>query len=128
MPGELEVAAAWLQHSRTHWAIEAVDGLIEPAEGLQPGWRLMEALIAQASEDDLENIGAGPLERFVKRHGPEAIALIEQAAASEPKFKIALGHVWIEENYHPPDITARLIAASGGKIEPLGRIGPPADA
>lgn len=122
------MAAAWLQHLRTRWALDAADSLIEPIGGLTTGWQLIQALIAQATEDDLEFIGASPLERFVKRHGVEAIAEIERAAAREPKFRIALGHVWIEENYHPATIIARLVAASGGKMVPSGQIGPPTDA
>lgn len=125
---EHEVAAAWLQHSRTLWALDAVDSLIEPASDGERAWSLLTALIAQADESDLEAIGAGPMERFVKRHGAAAIERIEKAAAAEPKFRTALGGVWIEENYHPPTITSRLVTASGGALRPSGTIGRPVDA
>lgn len=130
MASEHEVAAAWLQHSRTRWALDAVDELIEPASDGEGAWSFITALIAQAEENDLELeiIGAGPMERFVKRHGPAAIERIEEMAARESKFRTALGCVWIEENYHPPAITARLVAASGGLLKPSGMIGRPVDA
>lgn len=123
-----ELARAWLQHSRTMWVGDAVAEEMRPDSGLERSWHFLRALIRQAEPSDLEFIGAGPLEDYVKRHGELAIDRIESEAQINAPFRIALGRVWIETNYLSPPVTARLVAASGGVIEPTGSIGRPPDA
>jgi hypothetical protein len=78
------------------WAADAVDEAIDAR-----GDRAVEMLVALASaatDDDLADLGAGPLEQFF--HEPlddRDIDLIVAAIRQTPGLRAALSHVWWSE-------------------------------
>ena len=82
-------------------------------------WAVVLSLVESALPDDYGAIGAGPLEDLVARYAPGFIDRIEAEAASNHRFRGTLGRVWVNSRYQAPDIVARLVAASGGVIEPM---------
>ena len=99
------------------WGVEAV----MEAEGLgspQLSWRLLLALCALVDPADLErinDIGAGPLESFIRTFGEEAMDLIEPAVATHPTLLLALGAVWGWSEPFRPRID-RFLARHGQKL------------
>jgi hypothetical protein len=77
------------------------------------------ALVSRAEQEELEYIGAGPLENLVEEHAPAFIDRIEAAAITDTKFQEALSTIWLNSLYQQPEIVARLVAASGEAIEPF---------
>ena len=56
---------------------------------------LVQALVAEARDDEeLALVGAGPLEDALCHQGPAIIRQIEEAAATDRRFRIALAGVW----------------------------------
>jgi hypothetical protein len=64
-------------------------------------------------------VGAGLLEDLCQDHGVQFINRIEEQAKSDPKFKVALGEVWLNSLYAPKAIVERLVVASEWMIEPF---------
>lgn len=78
------------------WAAEALITLGDEPD-LKREWRVIRKLCVSAegaSDQVLGMIGAGPLEDLLRRHGEEAMDLIEPAADVMPALLIALGGVW----------------------------------
>jgi hypothetical protein len=78
------------------WAVEALIALGDEPD-LTLEWRVIRRLSVGAdgaSEELLGAIGAGPLEDLLRRHGEEAMDLIEPAADGIPALLTALGNVW----------------------------------
>ena len=57
-------------------------------------WQFILAAIAHASEDELGDIAAGPVEHLLGKHGDSYIKEVEQRAESDPKFARMLSGVW----------------------------------
>ena len=93
------VARVWFERdgmSRHGWVWEVVDHVCDhdPERAVV----VIRALVAEAKDDDeLAVIGAGPLESLLRQQGPQAIALVEAAAAEDPRFRFALAGVWPSE-------------------------------
>lgn len=82
-------------------------------------WELVLTLLRLAPDDDLGFYAAGPLENLVSRRAVELIGEIEAEARRDPRFRSALGCIWLSRGDMPDDILARVVAASGGAINPL---------
>ena len=57
-------------------------------------WQFILAAIAHASEDELGDIAAGPVEHLLGKHGDRYIEEVEQRAEADPKFARMLSGVW----------------------------------
>src|SRR5262249_22895008 len=79
-------------------------------------WRLVRAILDATVDDDLAHQAAGSLEEVVRLRGSDLIASIERDAAQDPRFRWALGQIWLSEGELPPDVLARVVAASGNTI------------
>jgi hypothetical protein len=79
-------------------------------------WRLVRAILDATDDDDLAHQAAGPLEEVVRLRGSDLIASIERDATQDPRFRWALGQIWLSEGELPRDILARVVAASGDTI------------
>jgi hypothetical protein len=116
-----DIADAWCRYtSRPH--IDGVDGddpdewaslLVTDIEELDElrARCLLDRLVDRAPNDDLEVVGAGPLEDFVKGHNEDRLLWIEARAASSARFRQALACVWIWSL--EPQVFARVERAAG---------------
>lgn len=88
------IARSWLQHEyRPEWVFGWVHGLVQhdPSQA----WPLLVALVAGARDDEeLAGVAAGPIEDFLKYHGPDVIAKVEAEAKANPAWRRALSLVW----------------------------------
>jgi len=57
-------------------------------------WLFILAAIAHASDKELGQIAAGPVEHLLGKHGENYIEKVEQRAESDPKFARMLAGVW----------------------------------
>ncbi len=115
-------ARIWLQYHEEHrdedfWAVNSMFLLHE--EDPERAWQVILELVAQASEEQLGAIGAGPLESLIDDHAEAFVDRIEAAAITDTKFQEALSGIWLNSFYQKPVTVARLVAASGGAIEPF---------
>lgn len=120
-----ELAKAYLKHHRTNaeadfWAWEEVtDRTAYSDSNADDAWELVLALVALAADDELGYVGAGPVEDFVRRFGAERIEQVEMQARRDPRFRVALGRIWLSRDGLPPPILERVVRASNGQIRPL---------
>ena len=98
------------------WAWEAV-GEMSRAPNAEDAWDLVVALVRRAPEDQLGRVGAGPLEDMVDTHGSALVEWIEGESRRDPRFKEALSRIWLTRGTVPAPVEARIVAASGGRIE-----------
>ena len=120
-PSPQEWAAAWLRNSyeRTTKAFWAWEDLTDAAyDDPERAWQVILQLVRDAQPDRYGYIGAGPLKHLIRAHAQAFIDRIEAQAASDPRFREELGQVSVNTLEHRPEIVARLVAASGGVIEP----------
>ncbi len=111
-------AAAGFDDEADFWAWEAVDDAVWNSS-TDDIWALILDLVERAPDALIGNVAAGPLEHAVVEHGPALIDRIETEAASDPRFRRALGSIWLEHGELPPDVLNRLVRASGNRITPL---------
>lgn len=91
---ELRVAHSWLEVQRHWWAWEQVHRLSEGDP--HAAWSLLGTLVDLADSDELlGDIGAGPLEDFVRAHATQFIRELEMKAATDPRFRRLLSNVLI---------------------------------
>jgi hypothetical protein len=89
-----DLIAAWLAMQRNWWSHEAMEHLCrEQPEECWP--TLLSLLDAADTEELLGDIAAGPLEDFLKHHGPQFVGRVEQEAMTNAKLRIALASVWL---------------------------------
>ena len=89
-------AQQWLAEWRTaKWSV-ATDRLRDAIrDDPEVAWSLIGQLVATASDDeDLDMIGAGPLEDLLCDHGPLFIDRVEKLAVSDRGFRRSLADVW----------------------------------
>ncbi len=106
-----------LQADEFFWAWETAQQLIvgRDAVSLEDGDRLalLTALAHRAPDEQaLAYLGAGPIEDLLRRDGPP-IALIDEHAQRNEKFRVALRCAWFDEDLPAAD------------AERLRRFGPP---
>jgi hypothetical protein len=101
------IAQGWIEVQRNWWAYEA---LLERCEFEPEGaWDVIVALAALCDSDELvEDLGAGPLEDFIRHHAPNYVDPLEALAKRSPPFGAALGHVRLPISTDP--ISTRLFA------------------
>ena len=87
-----EMAAAWLTSQETFWAWEAIRDVVERGEA--DAWFVLSELVRRSSLDGLGAIGAGPLEDWLGDHGEKVIDLVEEVAAQDQRWRIAISSVW----------------------------------
>jgi hypothetical protein len=116
-----------LRHYRTRaenhaFAYDEVEARVSREKAdLEDAWALVLALIETASDDrEVGYVAAGPLENVVRRFGPALIDRIEAASHQDPKFRTALGAIYLRRDELTVDIVERLVRASNGTIRPLG--------
>lgn len=83
------------------------------------GWGLVREPVQRAPDHVLEFVAAGPLEHLVPAHGSALVDRLEHEAARDERFKSALGGIWMRHGDLPPEVETRIVAASGGQIQPL---------
>lgn len=124
------VAADYLRYTRQlrtqepDAAAEAAYDLVERTIHHGPaslGWEYVLAILTQGSDDDLDYLAAGPLENLVRAHGTALVESIEREAERDPRFKWALGCIWLTEDILPEDVRDRIVRASDEHIKVLGR-------
>lgn len=57
-------------------------------------WQFILAAVAHASEEELGDIAAGPVEHLLGKHGDRYIGEIERRAETDPKFARLMSKVW----------------------------------
>lgn len=81
-------------------------------------WRFLSAAMNHAeSDDEFGHIAAGPLEHLLSKHGEDYIALIEERAASDPKFARMVTGAW--KHMMTDDIWQRVQAIQAKCPNPL---------
>jgi hypothetical protein len=99
------VARSWLEVQRHWWAFVRMDEFLrdDPAGA----FAILETIIDQAQSGELlGDVGAGPLEDFVRKHGAVFIDRIEEHATRDRRWREALSGVWIPDGDDP--LTQRL--------------------
>lgn len=104
---------AWNQLQRNWWAHAEIFAACDK----QPrrAWRLLGRMADLASTSELvADLGAGPLEDFIRNHAPQFITQIEMRAPQHPRFRRALRSVRLPRATDP--VSARLFALG---VEPV---------
>ena len=104
---------AWNQLQRNWWAHgEIFDACVrEPRRA----WRLLGRMAELAATTELiQDLGAGPLEGFIRSHAPQFIGQIERRAAQHPRFRRALRCARLPRARDP--VSSRLFALG---VEPV---------
>lgn len=118
------VVATWIRHAQDRrkedfWAWDWVMSQVCWNASAEDAWEIVVELVRAAPAGLLGAIGAGPLEDLVNRFGADLIDWIEGEARRDRRFQQALGAIWLRIGTLPLDIQARVVAASGGLIEPF---------
>ena len=101
-----QIARAWVVFQRNWWAHNQVVALCR--EHPKKAWALLQHLLVLANTKDLIlDVGAGPLEDFIRAHASTYIKRIELLAANNVRFRKALRNVWIPAG--KDDATMRLV-------------------
>lgn len=91
-----EIVEAWINYTKLFWAFDYVHDLVRanPGEAIELTRRLIDAALDPMA---LAVVAAGPLEDLLRYHCSEVISRVEEFAASDEKFRTALGGVWLNE-------------------------------
>jgi hypothetical protein len=111
---------AYLRHTGQktvddEWAWNAVEHIVR-GHSAEAAWDLVVGLVRRAPDAQLGQVAAGPLEDMINVHGPGLVEWIEGESRRDPRFKEALGRVWLSRGTMPLAVEARIVAASGGRI------------
>ncbi len=110
----LGVARAWVRVQRNWWAYGQVQAAVENHP--RRAWALLGHLADLAASDELvDDLGAGPLEDFVQAHAPKFIGQIERRAVEHDRFRRALRSVRLPRGTDP--VSRRLLALGCRPIE-----------
>jgi hypothetical protein len=110
----LDVAGAWIQLQRNWWAYHEVQDAV--ADRPRKAWLLLGRIADLASTRELESdLGAGPLEDFVRLHAPRYIGQIERRASEHDRFCRAMG--WVRLPRARDRVSQRLFALKCRPIE-----------
>lgn len=91
---QTRLARAWLEVQRNWWAWDQFEKLVETEPRL--AFAILGTLIDLADDEDLlGDIGAGPLEDFLRKHGSLFIDDLEHRAAADHRWRSALASVWL---------------------------------
>ena len=101
-----QIARAWILYQRNWWAYEKAHNLCwrHPVKA----WALLQHLLELADTKDLIlDVGAGPLEDFIRHHATSYIKRIESLATNNIRFRKALRNVWIPASHD--EVSRRLV-------------------
>lgn len=102
---EQEVVADWITNQETFWAWEVMDKACR--DDPEKGWQLVLAILqATDSPQMLANLGAGPLEDLLAKHGKLLIDRTEELAEHDAKFRQCLSNTW--QNSMSDDVWIRV--------------------
>jgi hypothetical protein len=104
-----------LRRDQDFWACERVHEIVADADA-ERAFRLVLELVRSAADHHLQAVGAGAVEKLVKRHAAALIDQIEAEARRDARLREALGSVWLVAEDVPAHVLARLQEASGGTI------------
>jgi hypothetical protein len=91
---DFEIVRAWNHLQRNWWAHKEV--FDECAKHPRRAWRLLGCLADAASSKELiGDLGAGPLEDFIRLHAPKYISQIEARARKSRRFRQALSRAYL---------------------------------
>jgi hypothetical protein len=82
-------------------------------------WELVLEVLRRVPDERLEVYAAGPLEDFVRRWGVDLVGEIEKEALRDPRFRWALGCIWLLVGDLPSTELERIVQASDGQIMPV---------
>src|SRR5687768_11985937 len=97
------------------WAWQRVHDIVNGPDP-EHAFALVLALVAAAPDHRLEHVGAGAVEDIVETHAPVLIDRFEIEARRDPRFREALGSIWLVAEEIDPLILARLQDVTGGTI------------
>jgi hypothetical protein len=101
------LARAWIALQRNWWAHGELGDLC--ASSPVEAWQVLVRLAVLCDSDELtEDLGAGPLEDFIRFHAPTYIDAIDDLARQNAAFRTALQHVLLPDAGDP--ISKRLFA------------------
>lgn len=109
-----EIVRAWNRVQKNWWAWEAIYAACRN----QPrrAWRLLGRMADLASSEELiTDLGAGPLEDFIRDHAPKFIRQIEHRATPHVRFRRALRSVYLPRS--SDDVSTRLFALGVNSIK-----------
>jgi hypothetical protein len=110
----LRVARAWVKLQQNWWAYNDLQDAVENRP--RTAWLLLGHLADLASTPELiDDLGAGPLEDFVRAHAPKYIGQIERLAAKHDRFRRAIRSVRLPRASDP--VSQRLLALGCRGIE-----------
>jgi hypothetical protein len=108
--GTLVSLEGWAAGSN-HWAHGVMSTLIDDAP--EVAWPLLLEVADRADNRQFGALGAGFLEDFIAKHGRQFIDRIEDRAADDPRFRLALQNVWRQGG--PKDVWARIVPLLDGR-------------
>ena len=111
-PSATALAEAWLEEWRHEAFGRACDFINEMTRRAAPGvLDLLRVFAECATTDELDWIGAGPLEDLLSHSGNGAVVLegVEKLARSHDAIALALRNVWLGDTV-APEIRSRLVA------------------
>ncbi len=81
-----------LKQAETSWELtRLIESQLDPDKALGV---ILGIMALDNKDEELDLLGAGPLEDFLNNSGPEYIDVIEQLAAQNPRFMTVLKGVW----------------------------------
>jgi hypothetical protein len=110
----LGLARAWVRVQKNWWAYDEVQDAVENHP--RRAWALLGRLADLAASDELiDDLGAGPLEDFVQAHAAKFIGQIERRAVEHDRFRRALHSVRLPRA--SDSVSRRLLALGCRPIE-----------
>jgi len=111
---DFRVARAWVKVQQNWWAWNELRDAVENRP--RTAWRLLGHLADLAATSELVNdLGAGPLEDFVRAHAPKYIAQIERRASAHRRFRRAIQ--WVRLPRASDAVSQRLLTLGCCPIE-----------
>jgi hypothetical protein len=81
-----------IEEAETAWELtRLIESKSDPGKALSV---ILGIMALDSKDEEIDLLGAGPLEDCVNNSGPEYIDVIEQLAAKNPRFKTVLRGVW----------------------------------
>jgi len=110
----LRIARAWVKVQENWWAYTEVQDAVEKRP--RKAWVLLGHLADLASTRELvDDLGAGPLEDFIRVNAPKYIGQIERRASEHDRFRRAMRSVNLPRASDP--VSRRLLALGCRPIE-----------
>jgi hypothetical protein len=83
---------AGIKQAETAWELtRLIESRSDPDQALSV---ILGIMALDSKDEEIDLLGAGPLEDFLNHSGPEYIDVIERLAAKNPRFKTVLKGAW----------------------------------